>query len=63
MAKNEFNPDYETVTYFIGKDSVDELSNTLHEISTIPSNIEDARKVNDLVLKCQNILCEWALSG
>lgn len=57
---NEFEPDYNVETLIMGKEDVIEISNTLEKIDNVPSNIEDARKINKLVLHCQTLICYWA---
>lgn len=58
--KNEFEPDYNIETVIMGKEDIDELSETIDKIDNIASNIEEARKINALVLQCQTLICNWA---
>ncbi|KKN73451.1 hypothetical protein LCGC14_0400260 [marine sediment metagenome] len=60
MRANEFEPDYNIETLIMGKADIDEISNILTEIDTISSNVEDARKINKLVLQCHVLICNWA---
>ena len=59
MEKNEFNPDYNIETVIMGKKDINEISNILAKIDTVATNIEDARKINMLVLRCQSLICNW----
>jgi len=58
--KNEFNPDYNIETVIMGKADIDTISNLLAEIDTGTNiNIEEARRINNLVLQCQTLICNW----